>query len=175
MGTTHGYKNVPIPSPYGYGTHGYPYPWVKLPSLTPATPGPAPVTPGSSLGSLDWPHRPTLVFSAHFVLTRAHPGRTSRSVTHPQIAPDQARLTSEFFSNEFPENKLQARISHPSPLRRPTPSSVNPQSRNFPSWNPSVRPVPAHAPHVRASDPHTPELPQGSALIPNVTPRPDQM
>ena len=38
---------------------------------TPATPGPTPVTPGSSLGSLDWPHRPTLVFSAHFVLTRA--------------------------------------------------------------------------------------------------------
>ena len=33
MGTTHGYKNVPIPSPYGYGTRGYPYPWVKLPSL----------------------------------------------------------------------------------------------------------------------------------------------
>ena len=74
---------------------------------TPATPGPAPVTPGSSLGSLDWPHRPTLVFSAHFVLTRAHPGRTSRSVTHPQIAPSQARLTSEFFSNELPEKKLQ--------------------------------------------------------------------
>jgi hypothetical protein len=33
MGTTHGYKTVPIPCPYGYGTRGYPYPWVKLPSL----------------------------------------------------------------------------------------------------------------------------------------------
>ena len=74
---------------------------------TPATPGPAPVTPGSSLGSLDWPHKPTLVFSAHFVLTRAHPGMTSRSVTHPQITPGQARLTSEFFSYELPEKKLQ--------------------------------------------------------------------
>jgi hypothetical protein len=27
-------------------------------------------------------------------------------------------------------------------------------------------------PHVRTPDPHTPVLPQGSALIPNVTPRP---
>ena len=79
--------------------------------LAPVTPRPTPrvgpVTPGSSLGSLDWPHRPTLVFSTHFVLTRAHPGRTSRSVTHPQIAPSQARLISEFFSNELPEKKLQ--------------------------------------------------------------------
>ena len=62
---------------------------------------------GSSLGFLDWPHRPTLVFSAHFVLTRAHPGMTSRSVTHPQIAPGKARLTPEFFSDELPEKKLQ--------------------------------------------------------------------
>jgi hypothetical protein len=52
-----------------------------------------PVTPGSSLGSLDYPHRPTLVFTAHFVLTRAHSGSTSQSVTHPQIAPGQAHLT----------------------------------------------------------------------------------
>jgi hypothetical protein len=60
-----------------------------------------PVTLGSSLGSLDWPHRPTLVFSAHFVLTRAHPGKTSRSVTHRQIAP-----SLEFFSDELPEKKV---------------------------------------------------------------------
>ena len=39
---------------------------------TPSTPGPGGVTPGSLIGYLDWPHRPTLVFSAHFVLTRAH-------------------------------------------------------------------------------------------------------
>jgi hypothetical protein len=60
---------------------------------TPTTPWLGPVTPGSSLGSLGWPHRPTLVSSTHFVLTRAHPGIISRSVTHPQIAPGQARLT----------------------------------------------------------------------------------
>ena len=41
------------------------------------------------------------------MLTRAHPGRTSRSVTHPQIAPSQARLTSEFFGDRLPEKKLQ--------------------------------------------------------------------
>ena len=56
---------------------------------------------------IDCPHRPTPVFSAHFVLTRAHLGRTSRSVTHPQISPSQARLTSEFFGDQLPEKKLQ--------------------------------------------------------------------
>ena len=34
------------------------------------------------LYDINYPHRPTHVFSAHFVLTRAHPGRTSWSVTH---------------------------------------------------------------------------------------------
>ena len=56
---------------------------------------------------IDCPHRPTPVFSAHFVVTRAHPGRTSRSVTHPQISLGQARLTSEFFGDQLPEKKLQ--------------------------------------------------------------------
>jgi hypothetical protein len=32
---------------------------------------------------------------------------TSLSVTHPQIAPGQARLSSEFVEDELPENKLQ--------------------------------------------------------------------
>jgi hypothetical protein len=58
---------------------------------------PGPVTPGSSLRFLDWPHRSTLVFSVHFVLTRAHPRTTSRLVTHPQFAPGQARLTWSSF------------------------------------------------------------------------------
>src|SRR5688572_30084394 len=73
----------------------------------PAPPGPGRHTPGSSLGYQEFPHRPTQVFSMHFVLTRAHPGRTSRSVTHPEIAPGQARLTPEFFEDELPEKKLQ--------------------------------------------------------------------
>jgi hypothetical protein len=50
---------------------------------------------------------PTQVFFAHFVLTRAHPRRISRSVTHPEIALGQTRLTSEFFGDELPEKKLQ--------------------------------------------------------------------
>jgi hypothetical protein len=33
MGTTHGYKTMPIPCPCGYNTRGYPYPWVKFPPL----------------------------------------------------------------------------------------------------------------------------------------------
>ena len=75
------------------------------------------------------------------MLTRAHPGRTSRSVTHPQISPGQAHLTSEFFGDEIPEKKLQlvgmsillillklwAGVSHTHPLKRPTSSSVNPK------------------------------------------------
>jgi hypothetical protein len=35
------------------------------------------------------------------------PGNTSRSVTHPKIAPGQARLTPEFFAGGLPEKKLQ--------------------------------------------------------------------
>jgi hypothetical protein len=58
--------------------------------------------PGNSQGSL---HRPTLVFSAHFVLTRAHPGTTSQSVTHPQIAPGQARLTWSSFETCFQKRR----------------------------------------------------------------------
>ena len=63
--------------------------------------------PLAALQDIDCPHRPTHVFSAHFVLTHAHPGITSRSVTHPQIAPGQARLTSEFFGDRLPEKKWQ--------------------------------------------------------------------
>nr|BAD10558.1 hypothetical protein [Oryza sativa Japonica Group] len=50
---------------------------------------------------------PTQVFSAHFVLTRAHPGRISQLVTHPKITLGQARLTLEFFGDRLPEKKLQ--------------------------------------------------------------------
>jgi hypothetical protein len=35
------------------------------------------------------------------------PGNTSRSITHPEIAPGQARLTPEFFADGLPEKKLQ--------------------------------------------------------------------
>jgi hypothetical protein len=31
------------------------------------------------------PHKPTRVFCAHFVLTHAHPRKTSRSITHPKL------------------------------------------------------------------------------------------
>jgi hypothetical protein len=54
-----------------------------IPIERPASPRPGLPTPGSSLGPQEYPHRPTHVFPAqHFVLTHAHPGRTSRSVTH---------------------------------------------------------------------------------------------
>ena len=51
-------------------------------------------------------HRPTQVFSVHFVLTLAHPGITSWSVTHLQIAPGQACLTSEFFRDRLPGKEI---------------------------------------------------------------------
>jgi hypothetical protein len=72
---------------------------------TPTTPWLRPVTPGSSLGSLGWPHRLALVSSTHFVLTCAHPGTISRSVTHPQIAPGQARLTWSTFQMSFQKRR----------------------------------------------------------------------
>jgi hypothetical protein len=59
------------------------------------------VTPCSSLGSLGCPHKPTLVFMVHFVLAHVHPGRTSRSVTHTQIALGQACLTQGSFWVSF--------------------------------------------------------------------------
>jgi hypothetical protein len=37
---------------------------------------------GNSLRPQEYPHIPTHVFSAHFFLTHAHSGRTSRSVSH---------------------------------------------------------------------------------------------
>ena len=44
----------------------------------------------------DCPHRPTRVFPACFILTRTLLEKTSRGVTHPGIAPGQARLTLKF-------------------------------------------------------------------------------
>jgi hypothetical protein len=52
-----------------------------------------PITMDNFLGYLDWPHKPTLVFSTHFVLTYTQSGTTSHSVTHSQIALGQACLT----------------------------------------------------------------------------------
>ena len=43
----------------------------------------------------DCPHMPTRVFPAYFVLTRTFLEKTSQEVTHPEITPDQACLTSE--------------------------------------------------------------------------------
>src|SRR4051812_8664253 len=62
--------------------------------------------PAYAWRDLDCPHRPTLVFPAHFVLTHTHLGATSQSVTHPQIDPSQARLTLEFFEDVLPEKKV---------------------------------------------------------------------
>jgi hypothetical protein len=76
-------------------------------SNTPTTPWPGLLAlEARSLWSLDWHHKPTLVFSAHFVLTLAHPGRTSWLVT-TQIAPSQARLTLKFFVDELSKKSLQ--------------------------------------------------------------------
>src|SRR4051812_6762186 len=61
---------------------------------------------GRCAWDVDCPHIPTLVFYAHFVLTRAHPGLTSRSVTHPKTTPSKARLTLDFFPDGLPEKKV---------------------------------------------------------------------
>ena len=91
----------------------------RQPSVAPR---PQPPVPGRyAWWDLDWPHRPTLVFPAHFVLTFAHRdlltswspilkasmfnGSTSQLVTHPQIAPSQARLTLRFLLDGLPKKK----------------------------------------------------------------------
>ena len=65
------------------------------------TPRPNPPVPDCCAWDLTGPtyQVPTLVFPAHFFLTRAHPESTSQLVTHPQIAPSQARLTLMFLSD----------------------------------------------------------------------------
>ena len=52
--------------------------------------------------TVDWPHKPTQVFPAHFDLTRAHSKKISKEVTHLKIAPHQARLSVEFLANGLP-------------------------------------------------------------------------
>lgn len=52
-------------------------------------------------------HRPTDIFSAHFVFTCAHSRRISGSATHLGIAPDQTCLTLEFFRDEILNKNLQ--------------------------------------------------------------------
>lgn len=68
---------------------------------------PGPLTPSSSIGPEECPHRPTYIFYAYFVITHTHPESTSQSVTHAENALGQAHLTSKFFRDELPKNKLQ--------------------------------------------------------------------
>jgi hypothetical protein len=112
--------------------------------------------PGSSLGPQEYPHRPTHVFPAHFVLTHAHTGRTSRSVTHRS---KPSTLNIGVFSDGLPEKKLQlvgmsilinpikpwAGMSHTPPLEDRRPRRSTP-SQERPLLATSVGPVPAHVP-----------------------------
>jgi hypothetical protein len=107
---------------------------------TPATPGLAVITPGSLLGS-------TLLFSVHFCPHLCTPRKTSQSVTHPKIAPDQACLTPEFFAGGLLENKvylggtsiLSILLSPKSGCHNRPPFEDrcprrSTQARNIPSW-----------------------------------------
>jgi hypothetical protein len=126
---------------------------LRAPVVTPRPiPGPAALTPGSSLGSYIVPtdqHK-------SFVRTLSSLMRTRENfpVGHPsQIAPSQARLTWRFFRDMLPKKKMHlvgmvtllillslgpghpipgARISQSTPLRRPTSSSVNPNPGTSP-------------------------------------------
>jgi hypothetical protein len=122
-------------------------------SVTPRPiPGPAVLTPGSSLGSYIVPTDQ----HESFVHTLSSLMRTQENfpVGHPsQIAPSQARLTWRFFQDRLPKKKMHlvgmitllillslgpghpipgARISQSTPLRRPTSSSVNPNPGTSP-------------------------------------------
>jgi hypothetical protein len=115
-------------------------------------PGPAVLTPGSSLGSYIVPTHQ----HESFVRTLSSLMRTRENfpVGHPsQIALSQARLTWRFFRDRLPKKKMHlvgmitllillslgpghpipgARISQSTPLRRPTSSSVNPNPGTSP-------------------------------------------
>jgi hypothetical protein len=81
---------------------------------------------------IDCPHRPTQVFSTHFVLTRAHLRRTSRSVGPSTLnfrvlwrLASGKEVTTCWY--EYPINPVKswARMLHHHPLKRPTSSSIN--------------------------------------------------
>jgi hypothetical protein len=115
-------------------------------------PGPVVLTPHSSLASYIVPTDQ----HGSFVHTLSSLMRTREnfSVDHPsQIAPSRAHLTWRFFRDRLPKKKMylvdmitllillslwpgypipEARISHSTPLRRPTSSSVNPNPGTSP-------------------------------------------
>jgi hypothetical protein len=93
MGTPHGHKSVPIPCPCGYGTCGYPYPWVKLPSLPvylvkPTSPDPH-FPPCSILLPVPWQVR---VSAAAAVPSRRHVLRRQRPSSPPSPFPPRPRI-----------------------------------------------------------------------------------
>lgn len=105
--------------------------------VTPPLLGPDPLTSSSSLVPQ------TIITDQHmsfthtlFSLIYTHPRRTSRSATHLKIAPNQLRLTSEFFRMRF-RKKLQLVdinfLSILSSLGTNIPVG-QPQARDVPSW-----------------------------------------
>jgi hypothetical protein len=75
-----------------------------IPFLTTRPLRPGPPTTGSSLGPQGYPHRPTHVFPVHFLLTDAHLGRTSQSVTYCSRS---SALNFGVSGDGVPEKKLQ--------------------------------------------------------------------
>ena len=142
-----------IPEPPSPHTPVKPRGSALIPLVTPRPiPGPAVLTPGSSLESYIVP----IDQHESFVRTLSSLMRTRENfpVGHPsQIAPSQARLTWRFFRDRLPKKKMHlvgmitllillslgpghpipgARISQSTPLRRPTSSSVNPNPGTSP-------------------------------------------
>jgi hypothetical protein len=88
------------------------------------------------------------------------PEKTSRSVTHPEIAPGQTRLTLEFFADGLPEKKLQLSgismllillsrgMLQSTSLRRPTSSSV-PKPGTSPLGHVRTSSIGIRVPHVQ--------------------------
>jgi hypothetical protein len=147
-------------------------------------------------GPQEYPHRPTHVFPAHFVLTHAHPGRTSRSVTH-HSKPSTLNFGG-FLVDGLPEKKLQlvgmsiltnpinpwVGMSHTPPLlRRSTSSSINPKpgtsshghvlgsSASACAMCDHSGPTPGMHTMPTQLRPHGPMKPRESALIPIATTR----
>ena len=122
------------------------------------------------------------------------PGKTFWSVTHPQIAPGQARLTSEFFGDRLPKKKLQlvdmsilSILLSPGPgchiltplrdrrPRRSIPSQERPllaMSRTSSANDPCatfMRPVPTAHPRCPRTDP-PPARPHAGGICPPTRP-----
>ena len=103
LGAAHGHKSISKPYPFGSDIHGYPCPWIKLPSLPTHAPLPPPSLSGIRKGKrLEPVRRPNFA-----------PARGPRWLTRTRKQPPRVRRVYDGSRTTFP---LLPPPAHPSQL-----------------------------------------------------------